>query len=134
MNEKYLDRKSKFNDKTFDKYELFYIVEEILHKNKIPCNEFKGNISVDNDYKIADWDEDKCEVQCTFNFIIYDCELPKKDFRKTAEKVEKIFREQFNINRSDDVVCNRYDDSEYASNGYDVELKLHICYAFEEEK
>ena len=27
-----------------------------------------------------------------------------------------------------------YDDSEYASNGYDVELKLHICYAFEEEK
>ena len=116
------------------KYELFYIVEEILHRNKIPYDELKGNIGVDNNYKVADWDEDTCEVYCTFNFIVYDCELSKKDFRKTAEKVEKIFREQFNLNRADDVVCNRYDESEYASYGYDVELKLRICYAFEEEK
>lgn len=134
MNKKYLDRKSKFNDNTFDKYELFDVVEEILHNNKIPCDDFKGNIYVDNDYKIYDCDEDACDVRCTFSFVIYDCDLPKKNFRKLSEKIEKIFREQFSLDGADDVSCYRYNDSEYASDGYDVELKLHIRYAFEEEK
>lgn len=132
MNEKYLDRKSKFNKKTFDKFELFNLVEEILQKNKIPHDDFKGNIFVNNDPKIADWDEDSLSVKCTFSFIIYLNEIPKKDFNQIGEKIEQIFRDTFQLENEDDVKCYRFDDSEYADNGYDVEIKLYLKYAFEE--
>lgn len=134
MNDKYLDTNSKFNESTFDKYELFNAVEEILYKNKIPCDDLKGNISVTNDYKMADWDEDRCNVKCTFNWIIYNNDIPKDTFKSLAKKIEKIFMKQFNITDENDIDCYRYRDSDYTSDGFDVELKLYISYKFEEEQ
>lgn len=132
MNKNYLDINSKFNEKTFDKWELFYAIEELLHKNKIPCDDFKGNISVENEPKIADWDEDSCRVHCTFSWIIYNNDLKEKSFKSISSQVEKLFKNQFKLD-DDKIEFYKYKDSSYALDGYDVELILRLNYKFEEE-
>lgn len=130
MENKYLDVNTKFKESTFDKQELFDTVEEILGNNKFPIDDLKANIYYSEYLAMsdADWDEDKFQVNCLFSWIFYPEDIPKKDFKKTAIRIEDIFREQFNIQFDYDVNCTRYDDSEYTDHGYDVELKLNIEY------
>jgi len=133
MENKYLDVNTKFNETTFDKQELFYTVEEILRSNKFPIDDFKANIYYNEYEAMADWDEDEFQVNCTFSWIFYPEDVPKKEFKKIALQIEDLIRDQFKVKYEYDVNCSRYDDSEYTEHGYDVELKLKISYKLDKE-
>ena len=61
-------------------------------------------------------------------YSILKIDVPKKDFKKVANKIEKLFKDKFKSDDWFEVDCVRYDDSEYSEYGYDVELLLRIHY------
>lgn len=131
MENKYLNTTTKFNETTFDKQELFDAVEELLRSNKFVIDDFKANISYNEHEAMLDWDKDEFQVNCRFSWIFYLEDVPKAEFAKIALQIEKLFRDQFKVAYENDVECFRYDNSEYAEHGYDVELKLKISYELE---
>ena len=122
----YLDVKTKFDKKSFDPNKMFDAIASILDKNNIPTDDLKGNI-YGNEY------DDEFDVRCKMSWIFYLEDVSKKDFKKTAEKIEDIFDKQFKDDEWFECNCTRYDDSEYTDKGYDVELDLRIHYAVAEE-
>lgn len=130
MENKYLNTTTKFNETTFDKQDLFDTVEEMLRSNKFIIDDFKANISCNEYEAMSDWDKDELQVDCRFSWIFYPEDVPKTDFAKVALQIEKLVIDQFKVNEND-VKCFRYDNSEYAEHGYDVELKLKISYELE---
>ena len=133
MENKYLNTKTKFNENTFDKQELFDTVEEILRSNKFPIDDLKANITYNEYLAVADWDNDEFQVNCLFSWIFYPEDVPKKEFVKISNQIEEIFTEEFNIQFRADIDCIRYADSEYSDHGYDVELRLHLDYNLDTE-
>lgn len=133
MTNKYLDINTKFNKNTFNVQEFFDIIQEFLFDNKIPTDDLKANISF-NEYEPmsdADWDKGEFQVSCLFSWIFYPIDIPKEQFKNVAENIEQLFKDQFKLSNYN-VDCIRYDDSEYSSDGYDVELKLYINYGLDE--
>lgn len=122
-NKDYLNPKTKFNEATFSDEEMFGIIGDFLYRNKIPVDDLKANISGREYYE-----DDEFEVNCKFSWIFYPEDVPKKDFKKVANKIEKLFKDKFKSDDWFEVDCVRYDDSEYSEHGYDVELILRIHY------
>lgn len=65
-------------------------------------------------------------VKCTFSWIFYNEDIPKSLFKSKAQEIEDIIRDNFKLNDYYDVICTRYNDSQYTRSGYDVELELRI--------
>lgn len=119
----YLDPKTRFNDDTFNDDEMYDAVGEFLYYNGIAPDDLKANISSREYYE-----DNEFEVNCKFSWIFYPEDVPKKDFKKVSNKIEKLFKNKFKSDDWFEVDCIRYDDSEYSQHGYDVELILRIHY------
>ena len=115
----YLNINSVFAEGEFSKDEFFNAVEDTLHSESIPVDDLKATISVDEDP-----DENEIDVKAKFSWIFYPEDVSKEDFAKIAKKIEKAFEEIYGEAFWFECDVTRYRDSEYASHGFDVEMKL----------
>lgn len=126
----FYDNKLELNEQIFDKQELFDTIEEFLYKNKYPIDDLKANISYSENEGFSDIPGD-FSIHCKFSWIVYNNDIPPKQFKELALKIEQDFESAFSA--ATEVECYRYrGNSEYANNGYDVELKLYLSYPLKE--
>lgn len=124
----YSDRNTKLNSQIFDKQDLFDSVFELLTSKGIEVDDFKGNISYDEDEGFGDV-PGEFYVTCDFEWIMYD---DPKNFISTSEKVEDIVRDTFES--CDEVSCVRYrGGSSYSDDGYDVSLNIRLSYPLDSQ-
>lgn len=122
----FFNEKTELNEKTFDKEELFECVLELLLRHHISVDDFKGNISYCENEGFSDIPGD-FYISCNFEWIMYDDDVNRANFRFKAAEIEKLLEESFKA--CEEVSCVRYrGDSLYSGGGYDVCLTLRLSY------